>query len=395
MEGKDLYAQWAPKAAYTWTRYAKPALFVHAQRLSEWGQNMAQSLRPVDIPAELRRLIVNNQTVVIVDLPGVKGIEAGLALARIGIRPIPLYNGIHNEESEVLRNAVDNLPLINALVSGASALDTPALHPESKPAFLLDAERNKNITLTENIYDNRWALETDDMPEAIYLHQQNVTRVVLWTDRAVADDVAQVVKRYQESGIEAFTYTEDPPEASVDIQAAVDKFELARFAFLAAVVMGFINLANMFIGGVQPLLWTTPCIMWLTYLWLPEELGDMVAVMMSFIYLVVYILTKRRREWILVAAGLFAVDFVVFYIYALWYGIAAYTDYSVLYGIAVFVPPLVVLWLLYGGIRAYKSLRHVSDFVYEGHLHRVRGYRGYGGSGYGGYGYGGYGGFGG
>ena len=61
-----------------------------------------------------------SDTMVIIDLPGKTGVEESLALARLGFRPVPLYNGVFDEKYPML---VSVGHVIDALYRGADVLE--------------------------------------------------------------------------------------------------------------------------------------------------------------------------------------------------------------------------------------------------------------------------------
>jgi len=454
MDKKQLFDDWAPREGYVWTKFAKPALFVHADSVS--GRQVYEAEIPWDI-----RKFRGGGTAIIVDLPGVSSVETGLGLAQSGFRPVPLYNGIHEAKNGGLRDAVDNTAIINALKTGVNALRYIDMHTNAPPVFLLDANRDTPILDTEDVYDNRWNVDLDDMPDAAYMRAQRISKVIVWTDRGIQDDLRPILDSYREAGIHVGTYmngrttyeeitpsradgsrfsyikdsvsgreTSGKHEAIIEFETkeAVRKFENARFGLLLVVIMAAINLVGMFFVNEEPLLWTAPSIMWLTYLWVIEIVGDVLAVTMTLVYVVLYLLSHKKRHLMLIALFVFGFDVLVFYVYAFYYGILAFTGYSLGYGLVVFTLPLVLLGLLISGAVAYqkvakmdegeyiKSLDHIDhpdgdhDGAHfrgrRGRIFRVyrganyRGYGGYGGTGRGGYGgsggySGGYGGFGG
>ena len=428
MEGRDLFTRWAPQEGYAWTRYAKPAMFMHPPQ----DGDAPMYIKP--LPQDLAAQITGGRTAVIVDLPGAESVAAGLDLAGVGFRPVPLYNGIHiadfspqhaNGENRPAdfspqqavgenrympapgrRNAVDNQPIINALHEAIPALEAATLPAHAPPAFLLDAARNDNLVPSLDFYDNRWSLDLDDMPDFMYLQAQGITRIVIWTDRNIQDDVRRIGERYQSAGIEVFTYIQAAPVTDAELTEAVRKFEWAKLAVWLMFGMAAVNIIGMFLVRGEPFLWTAPTVMWLTYLWVPESVGDVFALGLAAGYFVLAILLPHRRRLLGVVFAAVALETVILFIYAGWYGFAAYTGYSFLYGLAVFGIPVVVVWVLWRAWRVLPMVvdveparyQLIADTFYEPRMRTgFRGFRGYGGSGYGGYGgsYGGYGGFGG
>jgi len=475
MSGKDLYKIWAPGDAGPWTRFAKPALFVNFRGLSfSWT-----AVQIPEIPADLQHY--NSAVAYIIDLPGAAGVEAGLALAKAGLRPVPLFNGINERSIGGLREVVNNEPIVEAIQAGGDILKDLPLPDEAPPVFLLDYNRHNEPDQPFGMYDNRWSLELDDMPAAEYMQNNGITRIVIWTIGVVHKDLEPILDSYRDMGIEILTYSEStglqtekaapvedttettpplppgndiqqrpaptPPQgividpqkraaylaANEQTTAArrdeIRKFENGRFGLMLVVLMVAVNLIFMFFVREEPLLWTAPSIMWLTYLWVPELVGDVIAVLMFMLYLVLYLMCQKRRglmKWILL---LFIFESAVFYIYAMYYGLVAFTGYSFLYGVVVFGFPVFALVFLISGNMALRHVKDMSDWEYfnsldkmdsenrididdirgtsgthgsnihhgprRRHFRGFRGYGGYGGSGSGGYRGGGYRGYGG
>ena len=436
---KQLFNTWAPNEGNLWTKFAKPALFVHTENVS------VGRIVEAEIPFNIQQLN-DGKTAIIVDLPSVAGVEAGLGLAKFGFRPVPLYNGIHQPPNGIFVNAVNNTDIINALVDGADILKDINFSATAPPAFLLDTNRDVELSDIDKkryedryIYDNRWNIDLYDMPTAAYMKEQGISRVVVWTENALQRDLRAITNSYLDAGIEVSTYINGQivkilPISSFDgnerknirvsseTKESVRKFENARFGLLLVVILAAINLIGMFLVIGEPFLWTAPSIMWLTYLWVPEIVGDIIAIALSIAYFVLYLSSHKKYKLIVAVAVFFGVDVAVLFVYALWYGLVAYTGYSFMYGVIVFVTPIVLLSMLVSGAKVYKRVEKIDEDEYVATLDRIdgvpannrgrihprrrafrsfrgrhyRGYSGYGGTGRGGYGgSGGYGGYGG
>jgi len=439
MTGKDLYKAWAPSGPQHWTKFAKPALFVQESEFS-FDKHMLQI---PNIPGDLMRYSGDN-TVFIVDLPGAASVEGALALAQRGYRPVPLYNGINEKNIGGLRPVIDNKPIIDALQDGASILESLTIYDDAPPVFMLDYNRSNQSGYTFGMYDNRWSIELDDMPTGQYMVNSGISQVVVWTKGNASKDLLSIIDSYQDMGInikifctDMQAFVESQPYVSPSIGASgfgfnetdsgqpitspqipqvqeeIRHFENARFALLIITGMAFFHLLFMFLNGA-PVLWTTPTIMWITYLWVAEGVGDVIAIAMTITYLVLYLLSQRRRFLLKVALALFGIETAILVIYALYYGLMAYIGYSFALGLIVFGFPLFGIVMLISGASAVSKLDGLSDAEYymsldnldgiisgRGHVRRrrhfrgFRGYGGYGGSGRGGYSGGGYRGYGG
>ena len=185
----EIYPVWAPPEA-VWSRWAKPVLFAEA------------SLPPPAPPLEIAPpdLHADQQTMVIVDLPGAESVAAGLALARAGFRPVPLYNTSFHPAA-----LVDVSPILAGLAGGARELASITLFQEATPAFLLDANRlAPGKAALPGKFDNRWVVFPQDFPSSNFLLSRGVRRVVvLWNETGtLPEDLSHVLLRWQKAGLE-------------------------------------------------------------------------------------------------------------------------------------------------------------------------------------------------
>ena len=188
----DTYKIWAPAGAL-WTPWAKPVLFA----IPPAGEVSAPVLPDVDWTAA-----ADYRSMVILDLPGSAAVEEGLALGRMGYRPVPLYNGVGGPGGYVM--LVDVKPIVASLYAGADLLEGYVIRPDAPPVFLLDANRMQggvNRGLNAGKYDNRWCVFPQDVPSADFLRQQGIERVIVRT-AVIQSDLAHVLRRYQEQGIQ-------------------------------------------------------------------------------------------------------------------------------------------------------------------------------------------------
>ncbi|MCL2217496.1 MAG: hypothetical protein FWB91_10840 [Defluviitaleaceae bacterium] len=401
MNGRDLFEIWAPIGQERWTKFAKPALFTNIKEYEP--ASSGGIFKTPGIPMEIA-LLSNKTSAIIVDLPGVSGVESGLALAEKGFRPVPLYNVVHEEKTGFLSPVIDNTPIVNALKSCAGDLQQINIDSSAPPAFLLDYDRNKDIADSLHMYDNRWSLDFEDMPDAQYMKQAGINRVIVWTTGEIRKDLLPIIESYQDMGIEVVTY--GAVESSPILQEDIHKFENARVGLLLISGLAILNLFFMFFIQAAPLFWTAPSIMWLTYLWVPEIVGDAFAVALTGAYVALYFLTLRRRNLILAALIFFGFDAAVFYVYVMYYGLGAWIGGL---GLILLAVPVVFLVLLIRGAMAQRNFNDASDEAYflsldklddmyygvgrisrRRHFRGFRGYGGYGGSGRGGYRGGGY-----
>ena len=184
------YEQWAP-ADGRWSPWVKPVLF-HPRNWSLRLQAVG-SLPEVDAswapPAD-------GSWALVVDAPGSEGLSLAIALARRGFRPVPLYNGVPSMSSPL----VDVIPLIAGLEALGGELARLPLTPDAPPVFLLDSRRMSG-TPREKVFDNRWVVTPQDLPSANRLRHHGITQVAIVLAPPVAEDLASVLKRWQEGGL--------------------------------------------------------------------------------------------------------------------------------------------------------------------------------------------------
>jgi len=152
-----------------------------------------------DAPA-LAAIVARRDTAVILDLPGEESILGGLALARRGLRPVPLFNATDGP-----RPVVDVSAVGRWLELGAGLLDSARLEPDSPPAFLLDSARNPSSPqLAPGAWDNRSIVLPQDFPSAAFLQSRGVTAVLVVRRGAItpAADLAHVLLAWQKAGLE-------------------------------------------------------------------------------------------------------------------------------------------------------------------------------------------------
>ena len=197
MNRESLFELWAPPAS-PWSCWAKPVLFAEMDAVIVAPAARMEVLPEVGIRTEAG-------TAVVVDLPGAASVQTGLALARNGYRPVPLFNGARGRLLGGPMSVVDVDPIVQWLVRGADLLPTFPLEHDAPPAFLLDAARQgSDAGPTPGRFDNRWVVFPQDFPSAGFLRSQGIAQVLLIHSRQgqPAPDLAHVLLRWQQARIE-------------------------------------------------------------------------------------------------------------------------------------------------------------------------------------------------
>lgn len=202
MNPSELFDIWAPLWAL-WSRWAKPVLFAE----SSGGPPLAMEMEVLP-KLDFSR---HDDLALVVDLPSAESVKTGLALAELGYRPVPLFNGARGPRLPGFTGTamVDNDAIAGWLVAGADMLQRHYLPPNAPPAFLLDLRRKSpGINPTPGRFDNRWVVFPQDFPSATFLLGHDIKRVLLLQSNPGSQpqaDVAHVLLRWQQAGLDLLT----------------------------------------------------------------------------------------------------------------------------------------------------------------------------------------------
>lgn len=194
MTNEECFEAWAPDESH-WSQWSKPVLFANLDRIeparSPSGDWRALELGWLPDP--------RGDAAIVVDLPGEESALTGLALARRGWRPVPLYNATVGPSA-----VIDLEPVARCLRTGLDVLREMNLTATAPPAFLLDANRmSPAAPPSPGKFDNRWIVFPQDFPSATYLRARGINEVLLLQlgDDAPREDLAHVLLRWQRAGI--------------------------------------------------------------------------------------------------------------------------------------------------------------------------------------------------
>ncbi len=231
MNKETIYSIWAPDES-PWSQWAKPVLFAHLDSalshlpISETADDVNWAPPP------------GENVALVLDLPGPEGILTGVALATRGYRPVPLYNAIPLPSGESLLNpftgthvaAVNVMPQLSALRTGAEQLAKLSLPLKAPPVFLLDANRSGNGRKMEaDEFDNRSISFTTDFPSGNFLTSHGIQRVILvQRDRVEPQsDLAHTLRRWQDAGITL-------KRKRIELPEPLEAFEIPRPSWYGA-----------------------------------------------------------------------------------------------------------------------------------------------------------------
>lgn len=203
LSGRELFGMWVDPAS-PWSAWAKPTLFAGLMR----GSASLPLLPDFTWDDKLGR-----DWAAVVDLPEDASVLTGLAMAREGFRPVPVFNGCPGQAPLA---AIDTLEIQRALEAGAAERVLREIPADAAPAFLVDSRRKSNaVLLRPGMLDNRWVCFAQDFPSAGYMKGRGINNVVVVRPDASmpADDLLHVLRRWEEGGLKIHLQAVESPEA--------------------------------------------------------------------------------------------------------------------------------------------------------------------------------------
>ena len=210
MEKEEIFEAWAP-AGGVWSPWVKPVLFAHLPRpLPDSPAAAPFPTAGLPAPGERQALVV--------EMPGPLAVTAGLALAEMGYRPLPLFNACPPPwdagGTGLASAAVDVDAVLAALVGEATRLRSLALPPDAPPAFLVNADRQTpRIPFRPGVFDNRSVVFPTDFPSAGFLATQGIVGAVLVRERErpLSWDLTRVLRDWRRTGVGLSAWRLDEP----------------------------------------------------------------------------------------------------------------------------------------------------------------------------------------
>ena len=194
MSGKDIFKIYAPNGV-KWSDWVRPVPFVaidtyNRKPISDWYDRKLIFIKEY-----------SQNSAIFVDLPGKESIEFGIALAYLGYRPIPIFNGTDEQQGSVATN--DNYLVESCLINGSEILKNIKLRKDANPAFLLDSYRINRYRARESIFDNSWDIYKQDVPSANYFKQNGINKIIVVSDN-IKRDLKKILLTFQNNGMEVY-----------------------------------------------------------------------------------------------------------------------------------------------------------------------------------------------
>jgi len=203
MTNKDVYKIWAPYGE-KWTMYVRPVPFVN---MPEFKPKDFDLLFVPDVDFIDK---YDSSICYIVDLPNERAIEEGLAIAKFGYRPIPLFNGTLEPINSI--STTNNRMVERPLAWGATILKDMKFSKDAPPVFIIDLNRQNRYKLEVSYFDNSYDMYGQDFPTPKALLESGINKVVIRTPK-LENDMRMILSNYQKHGIEIYkTYEFEKPK---------------------------------------------------------------------------------------------------------------------------------------------------------------------------------------
>lgn len=192
MTGKETYKMWAPTKV-KWTRWIKPISFVGIDMPKEIHDFIDYTIPNINYLKEF-----SHDTAIIIDIQGASSIKEGIALSKLGYRPIPVFNGTNPTPGST--STTNNAIIEPMLVWGALELKNIKLDNDAPPVFLLDKNRLNRYKKDASIFDNSWDIYPQDIPSPEYLLEKGITKIIVRGD-SIGNDLNKVLYKFQKRNI--------------------------------------------------------------------------------------------------------------------------------------------------------------------------------------------------
>ena len=195
MTNKEIYKIWAPDKK-RWVDWVRPVPFINIDDSSSRKEFIDYRIPSINYLKELL-----NDTALIIDIPGIDSIKEGIALARLGYRPIPIFNGTDPPIGTI--STTNNQIIKPLLIWGAFELKNIKLKNDAPPVFLLDQNRLNRYKRNNGIFDNSWDIYDGDLPSPKYLLENGINKIIVRSNFQ-AKDLRKILYKWQKNNIKIF-----------------------------------------------------------------------------------------------------------------------------------------------------------------------------------------------
>ena len=208
MTNKEIYKIWAPDKK-RWVDWVRPVPFINIDDSSSRKEFIDYRIPSINYLKE-----VLNDTALVIDIVGTDSIKEGIALAKLGYRPIPIFNGTDPPIGTI--STTNNQIIKPLLIWGAFELKNIKLKNDAPPVFLLDQNRLNRYKINNGIFDNSWDIYDGDLPSPKYLLENGINKIIVRSNFQ-AKDLRKILYKWQKNNIKIFFTNgyEEPKEVKL------------------------------------------------------------------------------------------------------------------------------------------------------------------------------------
>ncbi|NLC97341.1 MAG: hypothetical protein GX675_07250 [Erysipelotrichaceae bacterium] len=213
MNDKEIYKLWAPTSKL-WVDWVRPVIFMNITKANK------RKFKLIDVYTNIQ---YENNTAIFVDLSQEESVLEGMSYAKMGYRPIVLFNGSPTQKNAF--SIVDLKPLQEVLLWASNILQNLSFEEDCAPVFFLDSNRIFRHKMDVSVFDNSWDLYSQDIPTPEYFLNHKINKIIV-RSYDIKRDLKRIFYSYQKKGIDIYLTDgiEDPKKIKLNKPPKKDRF---------------------------------------------------------------------------------------------------------------------------------------------------------------------------
>lgn len=206
MHRKEVYKKWT-KDKSKWNDWIRPVAFIGIDKPKTNKRIIDCKIPNINYINKYKKNVA-----IFIDIRGVDSIKEGIALAKLGYKPVPVFNGTTPNLNT--RAVTDNEMIEPLLVWGANELEE--IKDMKNPVFLLDLNRLNRYKLSPSLFDNSYDMYDQDFPTAKFFLENGIDTIIVRGEK-IEKDLNKILYQYSKENIKIL-YTngfEEPKEAKL------------------------------------------------------------------------------------------------------------------------------------------------------------------------------------
>jgi hypothetical protein len=206
MHRKEVYKKWTINNS-KWNDWIRPVPFIGIDKPKH-----KLEIINYDIPKIYYINKYKKNIAIIIDISGVDSVKEGIALAHLGYKPVPVFNGTNPNLNT--KSVTDNEIIESLLVWGSKELENIKLKENANPVFLLDVNRLIRYKLSPSLFDNSYDIYDQDLPSSKFFLNNGIDTIIVRGEK-IEKDLNKILYQYKKDNLKIlFTNGyEEPKEA--------------------------------------------------------------------------------------------------------------------------------------------------------------------------------------